>query len=70
MNYTLRPYNSAKEYADALSRGTKHGGADSIIVEMPYVKAILSQYSPDYVMVDSAATTNGFGFVSCPWTLF
>lgn len=65
-DYTLKPYISAKEYADALSKGSKHGGVDGIIDEMPYIKAFLSQYSPDYAMVGSASLTNGFGFVSCP----
>ena len=64
MDYSLRPYSSAEEYADALSKGSKNGGVDGIIDEMPYIKAFLSKYSPDYAMVDSASTTNGFSFVS------
>ncbi|XP_017238897.1 glutamate receptor 1.4 [Daucus carota subsp. sativus] len=62
MDYSLRPYSSAEEYADALSKGSKNGGVDGIIDEMPYIKAFLSKYSPDYAMVDSASTTNGFSF--------
>ncbi|KAK1370029.1 hypothetical protein POM88_036121 [Heracleum sosnowskyi] len=41
---------------------SKTGGVDGIIDEMPYIKAFLSSYSPDYAMVDSGSTTNGFGF--------
>ncbi|WOG95092.1 hypothetical protein DCAR_0314394 [Daucus carota subsp. sativus] len=62
MDYSLRPYSSAEEYADALSKGSKNRGVDGIVDEMPYIKAFLSKYSPDYAMVDSASTTNGFSF--------
>ncbi|KAK1370055.1 hypothetical protein POM88_036147 [Heracleum sosnowskyi] len=41
---------------------SKTDGVDGIIDEMPYIKAFLSSYSPDYAMVDSGSTTNGFGF--------
>uniref|UniRef100_A0A161WZ08 Ionotropic glutamate receptor C-terminal domain-containing protein n=1 Tax=Daucus carota subsp. sativus TaxID=79200 RepID=A0A161WZ08_DAUCS len=62
-DYTFSPYSTAKENADALSKGSKNGGVYGIIDEIPYVKAFLSRYSPDYAMVDSASTTSGFGFV-------
>nr|XP_017241078.1 PREDICTED: glutamate receptor 1.3-like [Daucus carota subsp. sativus] len=61
-DYRLRPYGSAKDYADALSKGSKNDGVDGIIDEMPYIKSFLSKYSQDYAMVNSAPTTNGFGF--------
>ncbi|KAK2979004.1 hypothetical protein RJ640_023586, partial [Escallonia rubra] len=58
---TLRPYDSAQDYADALSKGSKHGGVDAIIDEIPYIKAFLASYS-GYAMIGSEPTTNGFGF--------
>ncbi|KAK1358600.1 Glutamate receptor 1.3 [Heracleum sosnowskyi] len=61
-DYRLCPYSSAEEYADALTKGSKNGGVDDILDEMPYIKAFLSKYSADYAMVDSASSTNGFGF--------
>ncbi|KAK1377404.1 hypothetical protein POM88_024148 [Heracleum sosnowskyi] len=64
MDCRLLPYSSAEQYADALSKGGQNGGIDGIIDEIPYIKAFLSKYSPDYSMVDSASTTNGFGFAS------
>ena len=63
-DYRLRPYSSAEQYADALSKGSKNGGVDGILDELPYIQAFLSKYSADYTMVDSASSTNGFGFVS------
>ncbi|WOG95091.1 hypothetical protein DCAR_0314393 [Daucus carota subsp. sativus] len=61
-DYRLRPYSSAEQYADALSKGSKNGGIDGILDEIPYIQAFLSKYSADYTMVDSASSTNGFGF--------
>ncbi|KAK2979006.1 hypothetical protein RJ640_023588 [Escallonia rubra] len=58
---TLRPYNSSQDYADALSKGSKHGGVDAIIDEIPYIKAFLASY-PGYAMIGSEPTTNGFAF--------
>ncbi|KAL6129243.1 hypothetical protein ACLB2K_072596 [Fragaria x ananassa] len=57
-----KPYNSAEEYADALSRGSKHGGVSAIVDEVPYIKVFLAKYSTGYSMVKSESTTNGFGF--------
>ncbi|XP_059626899.1 glutamate receptor 1.2-like [Cornus florida] len=59
----LMQYSSPKEYADALSRGTKYGGVLAIIDEIPYVKIFLARYSQDYAMIASESKTNGFGFV-------
>nr|XP_011469464.1 PREDICTED: glutamate receptor 1.2-like isoform X1 [Fragaria vesca subsp. vesca] len=57
-----KPYNSAEEYANALSRGSKHGGVSAIVDEVPYIKVFLAKYSTGYSMIKFASTTNGFGF--------
>ncbi|KAH9794054.1 hypothetical protein KPL71_004762 [Citrus sinensis] len=61
----LKKHNSAEEYANALSRGSKDGGISAIIDEMPCVKAFLAKYSAHYTMIAPKYTTstNGFGFV-------
>lgn len=55
--------HSEEEYADALSRGSKHGGASAIIDEIPYIKIFLAKYSAKYSMIKTKSTTNGFAFV-------
>lgn len=67
LNFTNRKntYHSYEDYADALSKGGKNGGADAIVDEVPYIKMFLSRYSSDeYAMVSSQPVTSGFGFVS------
>lgn len=64
MDNKLKPYGSPEEYADALSRGSKNGGAGAIIDEIPYIKIFLAKYPNDYAMITSQPTTTGFGFVS------
>ncbi|KAJ0111650.1 hypothetical protein Patl1_03149 [Pistacia atlantica] len=61
-NSSLQPFSSPKEYANALSRGSKNGGVSSIIDEIPYIKIFLAKYSADYAMIGSTSTTNGFAF--------
>ena len=60
----LKPYSSPEEYADALTRGSKNGGVDAIVDEIPYIKEFLAQYPSGYSMTVSETITNGFGFVS------
>ncbi|VVA24397.1 PREDICTED: glutamate receptor, partial [Prunus dulcis] len=55
--------HSEEEYADALSRGSKHGGASAIIDEIPYIKIFLAKYSAKFSMIRTKSTTNGFAFV-------
>ncbi|KAM7501653.1 hypothetical protein LguiB_000557 [Lonicera macranthoides] len=63
-NFKFREeYNSSEDYADALKKGSKNGGVDAIIDEIPYIKSFLAKYSADYAMISSDSTTNGFGFV-------
>ncbi|KAJ9565143.1 hypothetical protein OSB04_001109 [Centaurea solstitialis] len=66
----LESYPTFEAYADDLSRGSKKGGVDAIIEEIPYVKAFLAEYPSGYSMTISEATTNGFGFAfarGSPW---
>ncbi|CAI9107266.1 OLC1v1006584C1 [Oldenlandia corymbosa var. corymbosa] len=58
----LKMYETPEEYADALSRGSKKGGVDAIIDEIPYLKVFLAKYEDEYAMVATQSTTNGFGF--------
>nr|XP_043616222.1 glutamate receptor 1.3-like [Erigeron canadensis] len=58
-----KPYYSYEDYANALSKGGKHGGADAIVDEVPYIKMFLGRHSKDYSLVLSQSITSGFGFV-------
>ncbi|XP_024980998.1 glutamate receptor 1.2-like [Cynara cardunculus var. scolymus] len=58
----LKPYSTPEEYADALSLGSKKGGVDAIVDEIPYLKEFLTLYPSGFSMTVSEATTNGFGF--------
>ncbi|KAL8253094.1 hypothetical protein R6Q59_036787 [Mikania micrantha] len=59
----LKAYNTLEDMADALSRGSKNGGVDSIIDEVPYIKEFLARYPSGYSMTMVADMSNGFGFV-------
>ena len=61
---SLRAFDTSEDFADALSRGAKHGGVDAIIDEIPYLKDFFGLYPSGYSMVVSEMTTSGFGFVS------
>lgn len=63
-DYRLKPYHTAEDYAEALQKGTKKGGVDAIVDEMPYIKIFLAKYPNEYTIVQTLMTTNGFGFVS------
>nr|GEX09299.1 extracellular ligand-binding receptor [Tanacetum cinerariifolium] len=57
-------------YADALSRGSKKGGVDAIVIEIPYIKEFLVKYPTGYTMTPYEVITNGFGFpfpLGSPW---
>ncbi|KAL9999337.1 putative solute-binding protein family 3/ domain of MltF [Helianthus debilis subsp. tardiflorus] len=63
-DYRRKPFYSYEDYAEALSKGRKHGGADAIIDEIPYIKMFLAKYSSDdYAMVSSEPSTSGFAFI-------
>ncbi|PWA98365.1 glutamate receptor 2.5 [Artemisia annua] len=59
-----KPYYSYEDYANALSKGEKHGGADAIVDEVPYIQMFLGRHSDDYAMLLSQPITSGFGFNS------
>ncbi|PWA65479.1 solute-binding protein family 3/N-terminal domain of MltF [Artemisia annua] len=66
LNFTdskQRSYYSYEDYADALTKGGKNGGADAIVDEVPYIRMFLGRYSNDYAMVSSEPTTSGFAFI-------
>nr|XP_043616658.1 glutamate receptor 1.3-like [Erigeron canadensis] len=59
-----KQYYSYDDYADSLLKGGKHGGADAIVDEIPYIKMFLARYSAeDYAMVSSQPVSSGFGFI-------
>ncbi|KAM5554256.1 hypothetical protein ABKV19_022571 [Rosa sericea] len=58
-----KKYHTVEQFADALSRGSKHGGVSAIIEEIPYLKIFLAKYPADYSMIKPKLTTNGFGFI-------
>ncbi|KAL6289613.1 hypothetical protein ACE6H2_007123 [Prunus campanulata] len=58
-----KTYNLVEEFNDALSRGSKNGGATAVIDEIPYIKSFLAKYSASYSMIKPKPITNGFGFV-------
>ncbi|PWA86273.1 glutamate receptor 2.5 [Artemisia annua] len=60
---TNKDYYSYEDYANALSKGGNHGGADAILDEVPYIRMFLGMHSDDYAMVLSESCTSGFGFV-------
>ncbi|KAJ9565021.1 hypothetical protein OSB04_000987 [Centaurea solstitialis] len=51
-----------EDYADALSLGSKKGGVDAIVDEIPYLKEFLTRYPSGYSMTLTDTITNGFGF--------
>ncbi|GMI98608.1 ARABIDOPSIS THALIANA GLUTAMATE RECEPTOR 1.3, glutamate receptor 1.3 [Hibiscus trionum] len=61
-NPRQRQYKTPEEYADALRKGSKNGGVSAIIDEIPYLKVFLAKYPADYTMIESKATSGGFGF--------
>ncbi|KAM1588912.1 hypothetical protein ACFX10_027872 [Malus domestica] len=58
----MKPYRSAEEYADALSKGSKHGGVSAIIDELPYINIFRAKYSSDYSVIKTKSITNGLAF--------
>lgn len=65
----VKSYKSAAELVDALSKGSKKGGVDYVVVEVPYAKEFLARYPSGYSMVMAADNSNGFGFLSYIYSL-
>ena len=59
----LKGYNP-KEFAEALDKGSAHGGVSAIIDETPYNKFFHAKNYKSYTMVGPIYKTAGFGFVS------
>lgn len=62
--YNTRNYSSLEEYDEALSKGSRNGGAAAIVDEIPYLRLLLSKYCHKYTMINPTYDTSGFGFVS------
>ncbi|XP_027069308.2 glutamate receptor 2.5-like [Coffea arabica] len=58
----LRSYRRFEDYHDAMSRGSRKGGIDAIVVESPYMKLFLNRYGSEYRMAGRTYKTQGFGF--------
>ncbi|PIN16362.1 Glutamate-gated kainate-type ion channel receptor subunit GluR5 [Handroanthus impetiginosus] len=58
----LKPFQSQEDYDKALRRGSKQGGVDAIVDELPYLKVFVAKYPHDYAIIESSMRTSGFGF--------
>ncbi|KAK8683103.1 hypothetical protein V6N13_039171 [Hibiscus sabdariffa] len=58
----LKPYGSADDYQEALSKGPENGGVSVIFDEIPYIRLFLAQYTTGYMMVGPTYRTDGLGF--------
>ena len=65
----LKNYSTLEEFDDALSRGSRNGGVDAIIDEIPYARLFLARYCTKYTLVGPIHKTTGFGFVSLSLSL-
>ncbi|KAK1550053.1 hypothetical protein Q3G72_012907 [Acer saccharum] len=67
LNFTesqLIPYETIKEYHDALTKGHKNGGVAAIFDEIRYIRVFLAEYVSHYMMAGPIYRTDGFGFVN------
>ncbi|KAH7521685.1 hypothetical protein FEM48_Zijuj07G0059100 [Ziziphus jujuba var. spinosa] len=56
-------YSSPEEYAEALSKGSKHGGVSAIVDEAPYIKRFVAKYPSDYTLKTMPMSNiSGFGY--------
>lgn len=60
----LVPYDTLEQLNDLLTKGSRKGGVDAAIDEIPYMKLFLGIYGGNYTMTVSQYSTGGFGFVS------
>ncbi|KAI3450137.1 hypothetical protein Pfo_006802 [Paulownia fortunei] len=58
----LKPFQSPKDYDEAIRKGSKKGGVGAIIEELPYLKLFIARYPHEYAIIESSMTTSGFGF--------
>ncbi|KAL9177139.1 hypothetical protein ABFS82_01G039500 [Erythranthe guttata] len=59
----LRPFKSAEEMDELLSKGSANGGIAAAFHEIPYIKLFLGKYCSKYMMVGPTYKAAGFGFV-------
>ena len=62
--HMLKGYKTPEEYREALLKGTRNGGVDAVIDELPYLKIFLAKYCSNFQIVGPTYQTAGFGFVS------
>lgn len=60
----LKQFSTIEQYHAAMTLGSKNGGIDAIVDEIPYMKLLLSRYGSKYKMLGQRYRTDGFGFVS------
>ncbi|TVU12247.1 hypothetical protein EJB05_45882, partial [Eragrostis curvula] len=60
--HKIKVLSTLEEYADALRKGSKHGGVSAIFDEIPYLNSFLSQYGKEFQIVGPIDRTDGFGF--------
>ncbi|KAK1588735.1 hypothetical protein Q3G72_026523 [Acer saccharum] len=58
----LIPYDTIKDYHNALTKGHKNGGVAAIFDEIPYIRVFLAKYDSYYTMAGPIYRTDGFGF--------
>ncbi|KAL6517259.1 hypothetical protein OROHE_017965 [Orobanche hederae] len=61
--YNTRTYSSLEDYDEALSKGSRNGGA-AIVDEIPYLRLFLSKYCHKYTMIHPTYKYSSFGFGS------
>lgn len=58
------PYGSLEELQELFTKGSRNGGIDAAIDEIPYMKLLLTTQFGEYTMGPSLYNSGGFGFVS------
>ncbi|PIN16367.1 hypothetical protein CDL12_10980 [Handroanthus impetiginosus] len=58
----LKPFQSPEDHDKALRQGSKKGGVDALVDELPYLKKLVARYPHDYAIIESSLRTSGFGF--------
>lgn len=62
-NDRIQNYSTPEQYKDAMFTGSRLGGVDAVVDEIPYLKLFLSKYCTDFAMIGRIYKTDGFGFV-------
>lgn len=59
----IRSYRT-DQYAEALAKGSLHGGVAAILDEIPYLKLFMSKQCGNHSIISRVYKIGGFGFVS------